>query len=165
MLPDGVSADDVSLRFAPLKYDKHFAFTFTCDDSYVTAFSRFWNLINAKWLDDREFCHLGGVPTSGRVPDRPLAMTDGCGNDRRFGFSCSIWPTWGNEKNAAFIKELSETGSNSQYISWEELRLLSDFGVSMLFHNVDERVYGKTDPARIAQGLHDVKSTRNSGCG
>lgn len=155
MLPDGVSADDVSLRFAPLKYDKHFAFTFTCDDSYVTAFSRFWNLINAKWLDDREFCHLGGVPTSGRVPDRPLAMTDGCGNDRRFGFSCSIWPTWGNEKNAAFIKELSETGSNSQYISWEELRLLSDFGVSMLFHNVDERVYGKTDPARIAQGLHD----------
>lgn len=41
------------------------------------------------------------------------------------------------------------------YISWEELRLLSDFGVSMLFHNVDERVYGKADPALIAQGFRD----------
>ena len=35
------------------------------------------------------------------------------------------------------------------------MRLLSDFGVSMLFHNVDERVYGKADPALIAQGFRD----------
>lgn len=150
-----MSPDDVSLRVAPLKYDKHFAFTFTCDDSYVTAYSLIWRFINAKWIDDREFFHMDGVPSSGFVPDRPLVMTDGCGNDRRFGFSCAIWPTWGNEKNDTFIKELSRTGANSQYIAWEELARLADFGVSMLFHNVDERVYGKVDPARIAQGLQD----------
>lgn len=61
-LPDGVSPDDVSLRFAPLKYDKHFAFTFTCDDSYVTAYSLVWSLINARWIDDREFRHWTASP-------------------------------------------------------------------------------------------------------
>jgi len=156
-LPDGVSPDDVSLRFAPLKYDKHFAFTFTCDDSYVTAYSLVWSLINARWIDDREFRHLDGIPTSGYVPDHALVMTDGCGNDRRFGFSCSVWPTWGRADDPAntYVKDLVRTGANSMYISWEELRLLSDFGVSMLFHNVDERVYGKADPALIAQGFRD----------
>lgn len=154
-LPDGVSADDVSLRFAPLKYDKHFAFTFTCDDSWTNACSRIWSLINGKWIDDREFNHPGAAPTSGRLPDYPLTMTDGCGNDRRFGFSCAIWPSWGNEYNPTFVKELSATGVNSIYISWEELALLSDFGVSMLYHNVDERVYDKTDPEQIAHGFRD----------
>ncbi len=156
-LPDGVSPDDVSLRFAPLKYDKHFAFTFTCDDSYVTAYSLVWSLINARWIDDREFRHLDGIPTSGYVPDHALVMTDGCGNDRRFGFSCSVWPTWGRADDPAntYVKDLVRTGADSMYISWEELRLLSDFGVSMLFHNVDERVYGKADPALIAQGFRD----------
>lgn len=148
-----MSADNVALRFAPLKYDKHFAFTFTCDDSFSNAYSRIWSLINAKWIDGREFFHMGGIPTSGRIPEHPLTMTDGCGNDRRFGFSCSLWPTWGNEKNTTFIKDLVQTGANSIYISWEELALLSDFGVSMLFHNVDERVCDKTDPAQIVQGF------------
>lgn len=154
-LPDGVSADDVSLRFAPLKYDKHFAFTFTCDDSWTNAYSRIWSLINGKWIDDREFNHPGAAPTTGRLPDYPLTMTDGCGNDRRFAFSCAIWPSWGNEYNPTFVKPLSRTGVNSIYISWEELGLLSDFGVSMLYHNVDERIYDKTDPAQIAWGLSD----------
>lgn len=152
-LPEGVGAENVSLRFAPLKYDKHFAFTFTCDDSYVNARSRIWSLIHAKWIDDREFNHPGAAPTSGYRPEHPLAMTDGCGNDRRFAFSCAIWPTWGNELNATFVKDLAATGVNSMYISWEELAQLTDFGVSMLYHNVDERVYGKDDPALIAKGL------------
>lgn len=152
-LPEGVAAENVSLRFAPLKYDKHFAFTFTCDDSYVNARSRIWSLIHAKWIDDREFNHPGAAPTSGYRPEHPLAMTDGCGNDRRFAFSCAIWPTWGNELNATFVKDLAATGVNSMYISWEELAQLTDFGVSMLYHNVDERVYGKDDPALIAKGL------------
>lgn len=28
-LPSGVSADDVNLNFAPLKYDKHFAYIYS----------------------------------------------------------------------------------------------------------------------------------------
>lgn len=154
-LPEGASADDLTLRFAPLKYDKHFAFTLTCDDSNVTAYSRIWKLIHAKWIDDRVFSHLDAVPTTGYLPARPLAMTDGCGNLRRFGFSCAIWSTLGNDYNPTFVKDLSATGANSMYLAWEELRLMADFGVSMLFHNVDERLYDKTDPVQIARGFRD----------
>lgn len=39
-LPSGVDADTVNLSFAPLKYDKHLAFTYTADDSVVEAWPR-----------------------------------------------------------------------------------------------------------------------------
>lgn len=99
VLPSGVSADSVNLSFAPLKYDKHFAFTYTADDSVEGAYARIWRRINQKWIDDSEFFHLGNTPTTGYTPEYPLVYTDGCGNDRRFGFSVALWPTLGNEYN------------------------------------------------------------------
>lgn len=151
--PDEAAAQRVALRIAPLRYDKHFAFTLTVDDCWTNAFSQLWSRIHAKWMDDQPFYHLDRPRTTGRVPDLPLTMTDGCGNPRRFGFSCAVWPTWGNANNETFVKELAATGDASIYLAWEELGLMSDFGVSLLFHNVDERVWGRDDPARIIDGL------------
>lgn len=152
-LPDGVSPDDVSFVTAPLKYDKHFAFTFTVDDSSVNAYSRVWSLIQGKWIDNTEFWHLGAAHTTGRQPEHPLTMGDGCGGERRFGFSCGIWPTFGNDWNKTFVKDAADTGVNSMYISWEELQLIVDFGSSVCFHNVDQRRWGKSDPDSIARGF------------
>lgn len=151
-LPSGVSADTVNLNFAPLKYDKHFAFTYTADDSVEGAYARIWRRINQKWIDDTEFFHLGNTPTTGYTPAYPLVYTDGCGNDRRFGFSVALWPTWGNEYNPNGLIG-DGTNKNSIYITWPELDLMKDFGVSMLYHNVDERIYDKTNPADIVKGF------------
>lgn len=158
--PDEAMAGRAELRVAPLKYDKHFVFTLTVDDAWTNAYSLLWNRIHGKWIDDEPFHHLGRPRTTGYTPDGVLAMTDGCGNERRFGFSCAIWPTWGNDLNETFVKDLAETRDKSIYIAWEELGLMADFGVSLLLHNVDERVWDNTDPARIADGLRkDVEKT------
>ena len=151
-LPSGVSADDVNLTIAPLKYDKHFAFTYTADDSVEGAYARIWRRINQKWIDDTEFFHLGNTPTTGYIPEYPLVYTDGCGNDRRFGFSVALWPTWGNEYNPNGLIG-DGTNKNSIYITWPELDLMKDWGVSFLYHNVDERIYDKTNPADIVKGF------------
>lgn len=151
--PDETSAQQASLRVAPLRYDKRFAFTLTVDDCWTNAWSGLWSLMNGKWVDDQIYHHMGRPRTSGYTPEYPLTMTDGCGNDRRFGFSCAVWSSWGNAQNTTFIKDLADTGDKSIYLAWEELGLMNDFGVSLLFHNVDERVWDKTNVSQVASGL------------
>ena len=154
-LPSGVDADTVNLSFAPLKYDKHLAFTYTADDSVVGAWARIWRRVNKKWIDDIEFFHKGVSPTTGSVPAFPLVYTDGCGNDRRFGFSVALWPNWGNEYSPnGFIKD-STTSKTSPYITWSELEDCVDFGASVIYHNVDERVYDKTNPDEVMKGFRE----------
>lgn len=152
-LPAGQSTENVALTVAPLKYNKKFAFTYTADDSVVGAWARVFNRINKKWIDDVEFFHKGATRTTGHIPTSALTMTDGCGNLRRFGFSCALWPTQGNDYSPnGFISESSQSKTNP-YITWEELREMVDFGVSVCEHNVDERKYSKSDPAQIVQGF------------
>lgn len=154
-LPEGVDAHGVGISVAPLKYDKRIAFTYTADDSVVGAYSRIWRRINRKWIDDVEFHHLGAERTTGYIPDHPLVMTDGCGNDRRFGFSTAIWPNWRDEWHPDGRIGESSVSTTNIYITWEELRMMSDFGVSVLFHNVDETRYDKNNPDEILQGFID----------
>lgn len=152
-LPAGVDPATVNLSVAPLKYDKRIAFTYTADDSVVGAYARVWSRINRKWIDDVEFHHMNAERTTGAVPANTLCMSDGCGNDRRFGFSCAIWPNLGNQYSPnGFIKD-SSTSTTSPYITWEELRQIIDFGVSLCFHNVDERIYDKTAAEEIVRGF------------
>ena len=154
-LPEGVDASTVKLDFAPLKYDKHMAFTYTADDSVVGAWARIWRRINKKWIDDIEFFHKGVTPTTGSIPAFPLVYTDGCGNDRRFGFSVALWPTWGNEYSPDGMIKDSATSTSNPYISWSELEDIVDFGSSMIYHNVDERVHDKTNPGDIVKGFQE----------
>ena len=154
-VPDGISVEDVNLSVAPLKYNKHFAFTYTADDSVVGAYSRIWRRINKKWIDDTEFFHMGMAPTSGYIPANTLCVTDGCGNDRRFGFGVAIWPTLRDEYHPNGRIADSSTSKTNIYITWEELRVILDFGGSVYFHNMDETKYDKTVVPDIIKGLKD----------
>lgn len=155
-LPVGILPDEVNLTVAPLKFDKHFAFTFTVDDAFENGWSKIFRLIHGKWIDDEEFFHMGCTPTTGYYPESTLCMTDGCGNERRFGFGEAIWPTLRNFfGGTAHDPRMQESSTSSIYITWEELRIMLDFGCSVYFHNVDETKYDKTDPAQIFQGLSD----------
>lgn len=154
-LPTGTSPDDVNLSVAPLKYNKRFAFTYTADDTVVGAYSRIWRRINRKWIDDVEFFHMGCVPTTGYIPTNTLCMTDGCGNDRRFGFGVAIWPTLRDEYHPDGRIRDSSTSTTNIYITWEELRAILDFHGSVYFHNMDETKYDKTNPAQVIQGLKE----------
>ncbi len=158
-LPEGANAADITATICPLKYDKKFAFTFTVDDAYENAWSRIFPLIHGKWIDDIEFFHQGCTPTTGYLPSHTLSMSDGCGNERRFGFGVSIWPNWGNSYNPdGFMKERS-TSVHNPYITWEELQTILDFGGSVYFHNVDERRWDKASPSAIAEGYAEDYQT------
>ncbi|MEG2023802.1 MAG: hypothetical protein RRZ83_06790 [Alistipes sp.] len=154
LLPSDVSPADVNLSIAPLKYDKHFAFTFTVDDAAENAWSRVFAAIHRKWIDDKEFFHLGNTPTTGYIPEHTLTVTDGCGNDRRFGFGVAIWPTYRNAANG-MKPRMQESSQNSIYITWDELRVMLNFGCAVHFHNVDETKYDKMNLAQLAQGFEE----------
>lgn len=154
-LPTGTFPEDVHLSVAPLKFNKRFAFTYTADDTVAGAYSRIWRRINRKWIDDVEFHHMGAERTTGYIPDYPLVMTDGCGNDRRFGFGVAIWPTLRDDYHPDGRIRDSSTSTTNIYITWDELRTILDFHGSIYFHNMDETKYDKSDPQQVIKGLKE----------
>lgn len=140
----------VSVRVAPLKYNKHMVFCYTVDDASVNAWSRVFATINGRWIDNQEFFHLGLRKTTGYRQQYPLCFTDGCGNDRRFTFGSAIWPSLSGEYNPeGFILDVNKSVF-SPYISWEELQIMTDMGNAVHWHNVPT---SETDTLE-----HDVKA-------
>ena len=112
-----------------LKYNKRFAFSWTVDDSLIYVYSRIFNYVNKKWVDDSRVFHDGMVKTTGAVPSRFLCYTDGCGRDVRFGF------------NSGFISHLNGktptleyTYNGSLYFHLEEMQKFIDFGNGVQNH-------------------------------
>lgn len=149
--PDDVDPQSIDLSIAPLKYDKHFAFSYTVDDSHVEAYSRIWCRIHGKWIDDNPRFHTNTAPSTGSRAANTLSMTDGCGNERRFGFGTAIWATDGNKYSPdGFI---TDDDPHSNYLSWADLREIVDWGVGVYYHNVNRQVYDELSPASIAEGF------------
>lgn len=149
----GANPDDISLEMPALKYDKHFAFCFTVDDSYINGWSRIFAAINARWMDDNDFIHISTGRTSGEKRKEPMCITDGCGNDRHFTFGEAIWANSGNSYNPnGFIIDKG-TSLYSPYISWEELQILTDLGNAVYWHDVDESKWDVTDVDDIVSGI------------
>lgn len=152
-VPVGTSSpDDITVSICPLKYDKHFAFSYSVDDSYVNGWSRIFALFNGLWIDDQEFFHFGLTPTTGVQYD-PLCVTDGCGNDRRFSFGESIQASVRNNNNKNGIIQDVITSKYNPYISWEELQMMTDMGNAVYFHDVDASKWNVVDPEEIVEGF------------
>jgi len=152
-IPEDVNPDDITIEMPHLKYDKHFAFCFRVDDSYVNGWSKLYQTINGRWVDNIEFFHFGMSKTKGYQQAFPLCSTDGCGNDRRFTFGEAIWPTWWNEYSPSGFIEDEITSDSNPYISWKELGIMTDMGNAVYWHNVDERTYSKESSDEIVTGL------------
>lgn len=146
------SGGEMSARVAPLKYDKHFVFAYSVDDSYENGWSKIYSLFNGRWIDDQEFCHIYSPRTSGSRSN-PLCVTDGCGNDRRFTFGESLWANcWNASNKDGFIQDEIVSVYNP-YVSWQELRRMTNMGNAVYYHNVDSTQWGQKDPELLAQGL------------
>lgn len=152
---DGADPDDISLEMPTLKYDKHFAFCFTVDDSYINGWSRIFAAINARWMDDNDFVHISTSRTTGEKREEPLCITDGCGNDRHFTFGEAIWA---NNRNSyspnGFIVDKG-TSLYSPYISWEELQVLTDLGNAVYWHDIDTSGRDITNVDEIVAGMKE----------
>lgn len=148
-------AEKATLSIPTLKYDKHFAFSYTADDAVVGAYARFWRRVNKKWIDDIEFFHKHCTPTTGYQPENTLGMTDGCNNERRFQASVAIWPNVHNEYQPNGFMEESTSSTQMPYITWDEVATIVDFGGSVCYHNVDEIKYDNSNPEQIVSGIEE----------
>lgn len=158
-VPESTDLAGASLRFPALKYFKRGVLTPCCDDSNTTAYCNLFAFINGRRRYDtagKKYFHKGWTPAADDTFTLfpVLDFSNGTGRRIRYAFSCALWPSWGNEYSERFITD-SSSSTYSPYICWDELSEMQDYGVSMLYHNVDERIYDKTDPAQIVRGFAD----------
>lgn len=125
----GGGTDQLQVAFPELKYGKRMAFSWTTDDTLIYVYSRMFNYINKKWVDDSKIMHDGMPHTTGIMPSRYLCYTDGCGKEIRFGL------------NSGFISHLNGKTptldydySGSQYFHLKEMQKFIDFGNGLQNH-------------------------------
>lgn len=145
-------SEAIKAHVAPLKFNKHFVFSYTVDDSYVNGWSRIFAVNNGKWIDDVEFFHKDAVPTEGSR-GTPLCISDGCGNDRHFTFGEAIWPNANNAYNPEGLIRESTVSAYVPYITWEELRIFVDMGNAVYWHDIDTTKYNANTIEGIVGGF------------
>jgi len=117
------STDKVKISVAPLKYNKHLAYSFTLDDGYCSAYLTAFPLLNGgkiskssinEWKIDQ-----GGDGTT----SEGLFYSDGMGNKIPFKLALAI--------NGGSIRDLPE---NRGHLSWAEVKEMYNAGWDILNH-------------------------------
>lgn len=153
------NSKSISAKVPPFKFNKHFVFSYSVDDSYTNGWSRIYSVINGAWLDSLEFFHKNAIPTTG-TKNPPLCVTDGCGNDRRFTFGESIWPSLWNQNFPNGLIQDESVSIYCPYITWEELQIMTDMGNAVYWHDVDNtRFDPKTVEGILAGFEYDYQRT------
>lgn len=115
----------VSVRKAPLLYNKDFAWSFTLDDTYKCAFNRAFPLLS------------GGYSTATGATYPGFFYTDGCGNDISFAGGLS-WYSVNSLGNDIHLTSWS-------YINYSELPPMIDAGWRVFNHSYSHSAYAGTN--------------------
>jgi len=117
------SADEVKIKPAPLKFNKHFAYSFTLDDGYRSAYLTAFPLLNGGKIsssDKNEWkIDQGGDGTT----SNGLFYSDGFGNKIPFKLALAI--------NGGAICDLP---ANRGHLSWQEIKEMYSAGWDVLNH-------------------------------
>jgi peptidoglycan/xylan/chitin deacetylase (PgdA/CDA1 family) len=141
------SAAPFKVDVAPLKYNKHLAFSFTLDDGYRSAFTCAYPLLN-------------GGTVSASIPDEyhndsggdgeksnGLFYTDGCGSKVAFKLGIAL--------NGGIVYDKPD---NRARLSWAEVKTLYDAGWDILNHGYHHLSKHGTDyNAEVLQNIKVVK--------
>lgn len=141
------TAATVKVNKAPLKYDKHLAYSFMVDDGYRSAYLTAFPLLNGgqvsppfpdEWHNDE-----GG---DGEY-SKGLFFSDGCNNAVSFKMGIAI--------NAAAI---NDKPANRGHLSWPEVKMLSNAGWDILNHGYHHATKHGTDfDAEVRKNEEAVK--------
>jgi hypothetical protein len=117
------STDEVKIKPAPLKFNKHFAYSFTLDDGYRSAYLTAFPLLNGGKIsnpDKNEWkIDQGGDGTT----SNGLFYSDGFGNKIPFKLALAI--------NGGAIRYLP---ANRGHLSWPEIKEMYNAGWDVLNH-------------------------------
>ncbi|NCD70712.1 polysaccharide deacetylase family protein [Mucilaginibacter agri] len=137
----------VKVTAAPLKYNKHFAFSFTVDDGYRSAYLTAFPLLNGgkvsgpfpdEWKNDEG--GDGGI-------SKGLFYSDGCGNLVPFKMAVAL--------NAASVGDMP---LNRGHLSWPEVKELYNAGWDILNHGYHHATKHGTDyDTEVAENISFVK--------
>lgn len=117
------SDNKVHIKPAPLKYNKHFAYSFTLDDGYRSAYLTAFPLLNGGKIsnpDKNEWkIDQGGDGTT----SKGLFYSDGFGNKIPFKLALAV--------NGGSIRDLP---ANRGHLSWPEIKEMFNAGWDILNH-------------------------------
>lgn len=150
-----VDANEVTIEFPALKYDKETLVSFTTDDANASSFCRIWAGIHGRPVSNK-FYHENQLD-AGDIPDeivdvtleKTLGYTDGCGNERRFTHGVAIWPYCvANGTNMMDTVNPVDPAANNTYrfmtpyLQWRDLVEMLKYGCSMYYHNIGTEMFG-----------------------
>ncbi len=117
------SADKTKIAVAPLKYNKHLAYSFTLDDGYRSAYLTAFPLLDGGKISNSSInewkIDQGGDGTT----SEGLFYSDGMGNKIPFKLALAI--------NGGSIRDLPE---NRGHLSWAEVKEMYNAGWDILNH-------------------------------
>lgn len=163
-------ANNITVEIPFLKYNKTLLVMLTQDDCKQAAFSTTWAAINGHPLSDKYYYTAQQMRHGDLPPDtygfgKSLGSTDGTGNEVRFSFATAILAENKNMGKSSTI----DIGHTSDYyrfymrpcLSWDDVREMTNFGVSIAMHDVETSFTELPDSIR-AHYIISEKITRDS---
>lgn len=137
-LSKDINIKDIQVSLPCLKYNKKFIYSYTFDDCTIMAYSKGFQTINKKWIDEMRSFHVGQPKTTGYIPTNTLGYTDGCGNERRFALGVAIWP----DAHSIYIDDFMNPTNHKAdkyypHLTWRDIVPIIDFGGDIYFHDVN----------------------------
>lgn len=141
------SSTSFKVSTAPLKYNKHLAFSFTLDDGYHSAYLCAFKLLNGGQVSppapDEYHSDQGGDGTY----SKGLFYSDGCNNQIPFKLGIAL--------NAGLVADHPE---NRGRLSWAEVNEMYNNGWNILNHGYYHRTKHGTDfNTEVIQNIQSVK--------
>jgi hypothetical protein len=156
-----VDVSSIRIRFAPLKYNKQFAYGVTSDDSRIDAWSRLFQYFKGGWIDDITNYHSNMVRSTGAYVPRALTYTDGCGVKRIFPVNSANWYNL-RQQYWSYPMDKPNPTKDWPYMVWDEQIQINDFDGGCTFHDVQDpnAAIGNIggDIEMIKRGLVDADS-------
>ena len=160
-LPANTDRSSIHISFAPLKYNKRFAYGVTSDDSRIDTWSRLFQYFKGGWIDDLNNYHSNMERSTGRYAPRALTYTDGCGVKRIFPVNSANWYNLRQQYWSHPMDKQNPT-KDWPYIVWDDQIQINDFDGACTFHDVQapDAALGSSggDVETIKKGLLDADS-------
>lgn len=160
-LPSGTDVSSIRISFAPLKYNKRFAYGVTSDDSRIDTWSRLFQYFKGGWIDDITNYHPNMNRSKGAYAPRALTYTDGCGVKRIFSVNSANWYNI-RQNYWSYPLDKEDPTQDWPYIVWDEQIQINDFDGGCTYHDVQDPqaakgIYGGT-VEMVKQGIRDADS-------
>lgn len=158
---DDYNLEDIAVQFAPLKYNKQFAFSMTGDDNKLEGWSRVFKYITGGFIDNNQqgsYYHKHMQKPAGGYAPRMLTYSDGCGVKRVFPLSTSNFYNL-RTQYIQYHLERENPNASYPYLVWDEVKEMLDFDGGCTMHDVqdpNDEVKDDSTLEKIINGIIDA---------